>query len=62
MKRLVPFLLGACLILSLASCASDRDYPTRPVQLVIPFSAGNASDIFARHYAGIASKLSCIHI
>lgn len=46
----------ACLLLALQSCASDRDYPTRPVQLIIPFSAGNASDIFARHYAGIASK------
>ncbi|GHU07094.1 hypothetical protein FACS1894158_14900 [Betaproteobacteria bacterium] len=56
MKRLVPLLLCACLFLSLASSASGRDYPARPVQLVIPFSAGNASDIFARHYAGIASK------
>jgi tripartite-type tricarboxylate transporter receptor subunit TctC len=30
------------------------DYPKRPIEMVIPFGAGGASDIFARQYAQIA--------
>lgn len=32
------------------------DFPKRPVEMVIPFGAGGASDIFARQYAQIAEK------
>jgi putative tricarboxylic transport membrane protein len=42
------------------------NYPKRPIDMVIPFGAGGASDIFARQYAQIAEKyigkpFSCIN-
>lgn len=56
-KQLLPLLIGLlCLLILLSSGTITKKYPNRPVQLVIPFSAGNASDIFARQYAAIASK------
>jgi tripartite-type tricarboxylate transporter receptor subunit TctC len=40
-------LLAACVALA-SSFASAQDYPNRPVQLIVPFSAGGAVDSVAR--------------
>ena len=44
MRVLVTALFG----LSLSAAAQAQDYPTRPVTLVVPFSAGGTSDVIAR--------------
>jgi putative tricarboxylic transport membrane protein len=38
------------------SAAGSQDYPKRPVELVVPFGEGSASDTFARKFAEIMSK------
>ncbi|MCM3568441.1 tripartite tricarboxylate transporter substrate binding protein [Neobacillus mesonae] len=61
------FLLSVMIIgsLLLAACSSsqssagnkgNKDYPKRPIELVVPFGEGSASDTFARKYAEIMSK------
>ncbi len=39
-----------------SAAALKTDFPKRPVEMVIPFGAGGASDIFARQYAQLAEK------
>ena len=43
-------LFGFCLLLSFffSQTATAQDYPSRPVTVIIPFSAGSASDVMAR--------------
>jgi tripartite-type tricarboxylate transporter receptor subunit TctC len=41
---------------TLTGSASAQNYPRRPVEMVIPFGTGGASDIFARQYSQIAAK------
>ena len=55
MKKL---LLSLMVAITLASCvrAHSSDYPTRPVELVLPFGEGSATDIFARKFAEIMNK------
>jgi tripartite-type tricarboxylate transporter receptor subunit TctC len=53
--------IAAAMLLVLAVLAAGAqvkkvDFPKRPVEMVIPFGAGGASDIFARQYAQIAEK------
>ena len=38
------------------SAEKKTDFPKRPIEMVIPFGAGGASDIFARQYAQIVEK------
>lgn len=51
---LVMVLAGATLCVN--AQAKKVDFPKRPIEMVIPFGAGGASDIFARQYAQIAEK------
>ncbi len=44
------FLLGVALA-AIAVCASADDYPSRPVKIVVPFSAGGPADVYARFLA-----------
>lgn len=67
MKYIRLLALALCLPLLLAACAASQSFPTRPVTMVIPFGAGNASDLFARRFASIASEhlgqtIRCINI
>ncbi len=36
--------------------ASAQDYPTKPVTIVVPFTAGGATDLSARIIAQLLSK------
>ncbi|WNS75359.1 tripartite tricarboxylate transporter substrate binding protein [Bacillus sp. DTU_2020_1000418_1_SI_GHA_SEK_038] len=59
-KVLLTFVIIISLILS--ACSSKEsgsvstDYPKRPIELVVPFGEGSASDTFARKFAEIMSK------
>ncbi len=48
MKMKSFLLAAACLLLSPLAPASAQDYPTRPVTIIVPFSAGGTADIFGR--------------
>ena len=41
---------------SIGGGADAQNYPRRAVEMVVPFGAGGASDIFARQFAQIATK------
>lgn len=68
-KKWVALALSALVVFSFAACGEKEpttgepaaqptvtDFPKRPIEMVIPFGAGGASDIFARQYAQIAEK------
>ncbi|HLR51834.1 MAG TPA: tripartite tricarboxylate transporter substrate binding protein [Candidatus Avamphibacillus sp.] len=62
MKRL---LLGFMLVLvlifsgcSMESSSAKEVYPSHPVEVVVPFGEGSASDTFARKYSDLLSKTS----
>ena len=51
-------LLGsfAALVLSFAAIAAEQDYPTKPIILVVPFTAGGPTDTLARNLGATMSK------
>ncbi|MBS0340610.1 MAG: tripartite tricarboxylate transporter substrate binding protein [Proteobacteria bacterium] len=58
MKHRFKVLLALCLPLALApglSAAQSSTYPTRPIQFVVPYSAGGGADVIAR---AVAKSLS----
>jgi tripartite-type tricarboxylate transporter receptor subunit TctC len=46
LKRGLSSLASICVFAS--ACAVAQDYPARPVTVIVPFSAGSASDVMAR--------------
>ena len=44
-------------VLAPAGLVQAADWPTRPIRLVVPFSAGGANDLMARSAAEGASKI-----
>ena len=55
-KKIIAMTIVAAVMATLVGSASAQNYPRRPVEMVIPFGTGGASDIFARQYSDIASK------
>ncbi len=66
MKKRLLLTVIMMISLLLAACSSnesvggskegDLDYPKRPIELVVPFGEGSASDTFARRFAEIMTK------
>jgi tripartite-type tricarboxylate transporter receptor subunit TctC len=54
MKKILTGALGAMLVF--AGAASAQDYPTRPISLVVPFTAGGPTDTVARLVAEVMSR------
>ena len=49
MKKILAILTSAVLVVSLAACSKDAaDYPSRPINNVIPFGAGGGTDVWNR--------------
>lgn len=65
-KKALLSVLAMGLVTSMVACSDEGkpadgeakklDYPKRPIELVVPFGEGSASDTFARKYAEIMSK------
>ena len=55
-RKTIAMVIVTAVMATLVSSASAQNYPRRPVEMVIPFGTGGASDIFARQYSEIASK------
>lgn len=55
MKRLVLHLLAASLGLLAGLCRADT-YPARPIRLIVPYAAGQGTDIAARYLAEEVGK------
>ena len=47
-RRLCALMLAALVILSQALPAQSKDWPQRPVTIIVPFAAGGSTDIVAR--------------
>jgi tripartite-type tricarboxylate transporter receptor subunit TctC len=50
----LPALLGAMAALSATAAAAD--YPSRPIEMIVPSSAGGGTDVMARLFADTAKK------
>ena len=68
-KKIMVMMLVALLVVTMGTGVSAKkkvNYPRRPIEMVIPFGAGGASDIFARQYAQIVGNyigqpINCIN-
>src|SRR5687768_16894826 len=51
MQRLFAALLATGLAVAAPNAGAQTNYPTKPVRLIIPFTAGSATDLLARRVA-----------
>ncbi|MEI4261563.1 Bug family tripartite tricarboxylate transporter substrate binding protein [Roseovarius sp. D0-M9] len=56
-RRTVISAVGAASILAFGTSAMAQDYPTKRVTIIVPYSAGGATDILARQVADGLSKV-----
>ena len=52
----LAFVVGAALAAGVCETANGQSYPTRPIELVSPTSAGSGTDIYARALADIVRR------
>jgi len=57
MKRILTIILLMTLMVFGTSAAIAADYPTKPIQFLIPFGAGGSADLMGRALATAAEKL-----
>lgn len=58
-RRIFAIALALCILVSmlaLAGCQKGKEYPSKNIELVIPYKAGGASDITARMFASLLEK------
>jgi tripartite-type tricarboxylate transporter receptor subunit TctC len=53
----LTFVVFAALALVPAAASAQAPYPNRVIRMIVPFPAGGATDVFARHYATRMSAL-----
>ncbi len=56
MRKLSLASLALTFLLAFGAYAPAMDYPERPIELVLPFGEGSATDIFARKFSEIMNK------
>jgi tripartite-type tricarboxylate transporter receptor subunit TctC len=57
MTRVSAFLFSLpCVVLGLATSAAHAQYPSRPITLVVPYTAGSDADLSARNLAEHAAR------
>src|SRR5438132_11789892 len=47
-SRLLPVAAAVVALLGAPAMASEQAYPTRPIQVIVPFAGGSASDVVTR--------------
>src|SRR5947207_13151146 len=47
-SRLLPVAAAVVALLGAPAMASEQAYPTRPIQVIVPFAGGSASDVVMR--------------